>query len=160
MFAFLVTLLVLDALLLSVVVLLQAGQGGGLASLGGGGTDTVLGGRQAVTILTKLSWWCGGIFLILSLVLSLVPRGGNSSALQERLRAATPAAPQQAPLPLGESNQPSTSQPSTATPNAGAAPAPAAPQSRQAPLPLGQPDQPAPRAATPRENAPAPQQPR
>ena len=36
MFTFLLTLLILDALLLSVVVLLQAGQGGGLASLGGG----------------------------------------------------------------------------------------------------------------------------
>ena len=35
MFALLLTLLILDALLLSVVVLLQAGQGGGLASLGG-----------------------------------------------------------------------------------------------------------------------------
>ena len=46
-----------------------------------GRTDTVLGGRQAVTILTKLTWWCGGIFLLLSLVLSFVPRGGNSSAL-------------------------------------------------------------------------------
>src|SRR3954453_18538485 len=63
MFTFLVAILALDALLLSVVVLLQAGQGGGLASLGGGGTDTVLGNRQAVTILTKLTWWGGGIFL-------------------------------------------------------------------------------------------------
>ena len=47
MFYLLLVLLILDALLLSVVVLLQAGQGGGLASLGGGNTDTVLGGRQA-----------------------------------------------------------------------------------------------------------------
>jgi len=69
MFAFLVSLLILDAIVLSIVVLLQAGQGGGLASLGGGGTDTVLGGRQAVTILTKLSWWCGGVFMVLSLLL-------------------------------------------------------------------------------------------
>ena len=60
MFYFLLVLLILDAILLSVVVLLQAGQGGGLASLGGTGTETVLGGRQAVTILTKASWWCGG----------------------------------------------------------------------------------------------------
>jgi preprotein translocase subunit SecG len=107
MFAFLLTLLILDALLLSVVVLLQAGQGGGLASLGGATTDTVLGGRQAVTILTKLSWWCGGIFLVLSLILSLVPRGGSSgSALQERLRATTPAAPSSGPtLPLGTPSQ-------------------------------------------------------
>src|SRR3954462_8121137 len=100
MFAFLVSLLILDAILLSVVVLLQAGQGGGLASLGGGGTDTVLGNGQAVTILTTRSWWCGVIFLLLSLILSLAPRGASSSALQERIRAATPAAPaQQAPLP-------------------------------------------------------------
>jgi preprotein translocase subunit SecG len=107
MFAFLLTLLILDALLLSVVVLLQAGQGGGLASLGGATTDTVLGGRQAVTILTKLSWWCGGIFLALSLLLSIVPRGGQSgSALQERLRATTPAAPSSgATLPLGSPSQ-------------------------------------------------------
>ena len=98
MFALLLTLLILDALLLSVVVLLQAGQGGGLASLGGATTDTVLGGRQAVTILTKATWWCGGIFLALSLVLSLVPRGGGSTELQERLRAATPSAPASAPL--------------------------------------------------------------
>ena len=146
MFPFLVTLLILDALILSVVVLLQAGQGGGLASLGGGGTDTVLGGRQAVTILTKLSWWCGGIFLALSLVLSLVPRGGNSSALQERLRAATPAAPSQAPLPLGPSGQPSSE-----APKAGATPKSAAPQSSPAPLPLGAP-------AKPATGTPAPQQ--
>ena len=122
MFAFLLTLLILDALVLSVVVLLQAGQGGGLASLGGGGTDTVLGGRQAVTILTKLSWWCGGIFLVLSLMLSLVSRNGNSSALQERLRAATPAAPQQAPLPLGTPTQPSADAPKAATPGAPGSP--------------------------------------
>jgi preprotein translocase subunit SecG len=127
MFAFLLTLLIIDALLLSVVVLLQAGQGGGLASLGGGGTDTVLGGRQAVTILTKLTLWCGGIFLLLSLVLSLVPRGGNSSALQERLRAATPAEPQQAPLPLGEPTQPPAQAPAAQTPApVGQTPAPAA----------------------------------
>jgi len=148
MFPFLVTLLALDALLLSVVVLLQAGQGGGLASLGGGGTDTVLGGRQAVTILTKLTWWCGGIFLVLSLVLSLVPRGGGSSALQERIRAATPSAPaQQTPLPLGDP-----AQPSSESPQAGATPKAGAPQSRQAPLPLGTPGK--------TEEAPAPQQPK
>ena len=124
MFAFLLTVLIIDALLLSVVVLLQAGQGGGLASLGGGGTDTVLGGRQAVTILTKLTWWCGGIFLILSLTLSFVPRGAGSSGLQERLRAATPTEPSQpAPLPLGAPTQPQGEAPGT-TPATPAKPAP------------------------------------
>ncbi len=124
MFAFLLTLLILDALVLSVVVLLQAGQGGGLASLGGaGGTDTVLGGRQAVTILTKATWWCGGIFLVLSLILSFVPRGGGSSDLQERLRGSTPAAPS-GTLPLGGAS--TTAAPPTDT-KAPATPSPAPP---------------------------------
>jgi preprotein translocase subunit SecG len=142
MFAFLVTLLILDGLLLSVVVLLQAGQGGGLASLGGGGTDTVLGGRQAVTILTKLTWWCGGIFMLLSLTLSFVPRGGNSSRLQEQLRQATPAAPSQAPLPLG-------------------APTAEAPKGTT-PLPLGAPTQPAatPKGAPPTATPPTAEKPK
>jgi preprotein translocase subunit SecG len=132
MFALLLTLLILDALLLSVVVLLQAGQGGGLASLGGASTDTVLGGRQAVTILTKATWWCGGIFLALSLVLSLVPRGGSSSELQERLRAATPGAPStSAPLPLG--GTPDTSAAKAPTPAAPAAGAPAPDSGTRAP---------------------------
>ena len=154
MFALLVTLLILDALLLSVVVLLQAGQGGGLASLGGGGTDTVLGGRQAVTILTKLTWWCGAIFMLLSLVLSFVPRGASSSDIQERIRAATPAAPnQQAPLPLGEPSTPSSGTPAPA-PNTGA------PQNRQAPLPLEGTPQPDAKAPAAPQGTPTPQQPR
>ena len=133
MFAFLLSLLILDALVLSAVVLLQAGQGGGLASLGGATTDTVLGGRQAVTILTKLSWWCGGIFLALSLLLSLVPRGRSGSALQERIRATTPAAPApSAPLPLGAPSQ----TPTQGQAPSGAAPATAAPAT-PAPAPSG-----------------------
>ncbi len=134
MFYLLLTLLILDALLLSVVVLLQAGQGGGLAGLGGATTDTVLGGRQAVTILTKLSWWCGGIFLALSLLLSLVPRSSSGSALQERLRSTAPPAPvpqlpltQQAPAPVT---------PQAPAPVTQQAPAPAPqPQSQTQPKP-------------------------
>ena len=91
MFAFLLTLLILDALLLSVVVLLQAGQGGGLASLGGATTDTVLGGRQAVTLLTKATWWCGGLFLEGHY---LRDGGGPYDAWVEALRAGLRAFPE------------------------------------------------------------------
>src|SRR5438445_714767 len=53
MYSFLLILLTLDALILTTAVLLQAGQGGGLASLGGGaGTEQFMGGRQAPTFLT------------------------------------------------------------------------------------------------------------
>ncbi len=73
MFRFLIVLLIIDSLILATVVLLQAGKGGGLAAMGGGAsTDSFLGGRQATTILTKMSWWCGGLFLGLSLVLSAI----------------------------------------------------------------------------------------
>lgn len=97
----LLILLIIDGLVLSLVVMLQAGQGGGLASLGGGTTDMVLGGRQAVTILTKSSWVTGGAFIVLSFLLSIAAtnRRAGESEVQRRLRA-TPQtqAPQPAPL--------------------------------------------------------------
>lgn len=68
-------LLVIDALLLCLVVLLQAGKGSGLAAEFGGAsssTDSFLGGRQTATLLTKSSWTLGGIFMGLSLVLAIV----------------------------------------------------------------------------------------
>ena len=126
MYAFLLVLLILDALLLSTVVLLQAGQGGGLATLGGAGTESVLGGRQAVTILTKLSWWCGGIFLALSLLLSVMHRGAATNDLQQQLRQSAPPTSQAptGPSPL-QGLTPAPTAPG-ATPPAGApAPAPA-----------------------------------
>ena len=53
--AFLIVLLVIDALVLVPAILLQSGKGGGLAAMGGGAsTDTFLGGRQAVTLLHTL----------------------------------------------------------------------------------------------------------
>ena len=103
----LLTLLILDGLILTAVVLLQAGQGGGLASMGGGTTDLVMGGRQAVTILHKTSWISGGAFMFLALLLSIVASRGTvaDSAVQQRLRQqrtqqTVPNAPlQTAPIP-------------------------------------------------------------
>ena len=79
MYNLLLFLLAFDALILTAAVLLQAGQGGGLASLGGGaGTEQFMGGRQATTLLTKITWWCAGIFLSVSLVLAFM--SSNSAA--------------------------------------------------------------------------------
>lgn len=75
MYGFLLAVMVLDGLFLSVVILLQAGKGGGLAAVGGsGGTmaDGVLGGRQATTVLTRATWTAGTIFMVLALVLSIM----------------------------------------------------------------------------------------
>ena len=70
----LLTLLVIDSVILVAAVLLQAGKGGGLAASFGGVTssaDAILGTRQAGNLLTKLSWWCGGLFLAFAFMLSL-----------------------------------------------------------------------------------------
>ena len=100
MYFFLLTLLVIDGLLLSVVVLLQAGQGGGLASLGGGTSDRVLGGRQATTLLTQMSWVLGAGLMLLSLLLSIVAtnQGAGLSDVQRQLQTTPQAAPT-VPLP-------------------------------------------------------------
>jgi preprotein translocase subunit SecG len=101
MYTLLLFLLALDALILVTAVLLQAGQGGGLASLGGGaGTEQFMGGRQATTLLTKITWWCAGIFLFVSLILAVM--SANSAAPRSVLQGNVPApAPvQTTPLPL------------------------------------------------------------
>ena len=73
MYGFLLTVLVLDGVFLGVVILLQAGKGGGLAAMGGGAAATdVLGGRQATTLLTRATWIAGTVFMVLSLVLAIM----------------------------------------------------------------------------------------
>jgi preprotein translocase subunit SecG len=102
MYGILVGILILDSLILATAVLLQAGQGGGLATMGGGaGTETVMGGRQATTLLTKVTWWTAGMFLFLSLVLTFMSAGNGTqvrSVLEGQGQAPTPVAPR--PLPI------------------------------------------------------------
>ena len=74
MYTFLVILLILDSILLVAAILLQSGKGGGLAASFGGASssaDAFMGTRQAGNLLTKASWWCGGIFLALAFVLQV-----------------------------------------------------------------------------------------
>src|SRR2546422_8819993 len=97
----LVAILILDSVILATAVLLQAGQGGGLATMGGGaGTETIMGGRQATTLLTKVTWWTAGIFLFLSLVLTFMSTSGNQvrSVLEGQGQTPTPVAPSHLPI--------------------------------------------------------------
>ena len=71
----LITLLAIDSVLLVAAVLLQAGKGGGLAASFGGASssaESIMGTRQAGNLLTKISWWTGGIFIGLAFVLAVV----------------------------------------------------------------------------------------
>ena len=96
MYAFLLTVLVLDGILLGIVILLQSGKGGGLAAVGGGAamTEGLLGGRQATTVLTRATWTAGTIFMVLSLVLSIM-----SSRAQQPTSVIEVQAPASAPAP-------------------------------------------------------------
>ena len=98
LYGLLLTLLIIDALLLIGVILLQSGKGGGVAANFGGATsstDAFIGTRQAGNLLTKASWWCGGIFLGLAFILQLA--GGRSrvpqSVLDRPLTAPASTAP-------------------------------------------------------------------
>ncbi len=102
----LITLLAIDSVVLVLAILLQAGKGGGLAASFGGVTssaDAILGTRQAGNLLTKASWWCGGIFLGLAFLLSLTAsrRSTPRSILDQTF--STPPAP----------TAPATTQPNT-----------------------------------------------
>jgi preprotein translocase subunit SecG len=96
MYSFLLVLLIIDALVLGAAILLQSGKGGGLAANFGGASsssDSVIGTRQAGNLLTKASWWCGGIFLGLAFVLQLMSsRGTAPKSVLDKI-AAPPAAP-------------------------------------------------------------------
>ena len=70
----LITLLAIDSVLLIAAILLQSGKGGGLAASFGcvtSSADAILGTRQAGNLLTKISWWCGGLFLGIAFLLSI-----------------------------------------------------------------------------------------
>src|SRR3989442_15211268 len=100
----LMAVLLLDSFVLAMAVLLQAGQGGGLASRGGGsGTEMFMGGRQATTLLHKITWWTAGIFLFLALILAVM--SAHSGTPRSVLEGATPppAPVQSAPLPIQSS---------------------------------------------------------
>ena len=99
MYGFLLAVLVLDAIFMSVIILLQSGKGGGLAAVGGGTamTEGILGGRQATTVLTRATWVSGGLFMVLALMLSIMSSRGRAPESVIQLEAPAAAT---APLPV------------------------------------------------------------
>jgi preprotein translocase subunit SecG len=109
MYTFLLVLLIIDSVVLAVAVLLQAGKGGGMAAAFGGAAssaDSFIGMRAAGNLLTKVTWWCGGIFIFLAFVLQIMSTRDRvpTSILDQ------PAAPATAPATT------SPGQPGTAAP--------------------------------------------
>jgi preprotein translocase subunit SecG len=92
----LVTILhVLVCVFLILVILLQAGKGGGMgAAFGGAGAQTVFGGRGAQTLLGKVTSISAALFMITSVTLAY-SASRSSSVVQ---RTSQLPAPGQSPL--------------------------------------------------------------
>lgn len=123
-YTFLLVLLVIDSVLLVAAILAQAGRGTGLAASFGGASsspDAFIGIRQAGNLLTKFSWWGGGIFLFLAFVLQLMStHGGQAHSVLEKpftAPAQTAPAPTSTPaVPLQNAPPTPVKTPPTGTP--------------------------------------------
>lgn len=119
-YTFLLTLLVIDCIVVMLAILLQSGKGSGLAASFGGASsspDALIGIRQAGNILTKISWWGGGIFLGLCFVLQIMST--HTSAPRSVLEKGLGTQPQNvAPPPTSAPAVPLEAAPTTTTPAA------------------------------------------
>ncbi len=97
MFTFLVVLIAVIGLIMTLVVLLQSGRGGGLAGIAAGGaTQQLLGARTAPDILEKATWTMGTLFIVLCILTnffiggeeagqSVIQQGDNTEQLPPTL---------------------------------------------------------------------------
>lgn len=109
MFSFMVVLIAIIAAVLVLVILMQSGQGEGLAGIASGGaTRQVLGTRQAPDVLEKATWTLAAIFISLCVITNFfIDRGPEESVIQQRAQqnqsqqeAPAPGAGQQQGTPL------------------------------------------------------------
>ena len=132
MYTFLLVLLIIISFVLIAAILLQSGKGGGIAANFGGATssaDSVIGTRQAGNLLTKISWWGGGAFMFLSLVLQLMTsrQRAPKSVLDNAFSAPVPTAPATTPATAPGAKPSGTALPLTPAAPAVTTPVPAAP---------------------------------
>jgi preprotein translocase subunit SecG len=68
----LITLLVVICFLLILTILMQRPKSEGLGAAFGGGLTDNLFGAQTTTVLTKFTVWLGGLFFLLTLIISVL----------------------------------------------------------------------------------------
>ena len=97
MFAFLITLHVIACVVLIMVILLQAGKGGGISETfgGSGGLQSML-GTKASSFLTKATAACAVLFLVTSMTLALMSTERASSIVEREVSKEDKTAPAKA----------------------------------------------------------------
>ena len=92
MYTLFVLLHLFGAVFLILVVLLQSGKAGDLASaFGGAGSQTAFGTRSAADFLTRATYGAAILFIVTSLGLSILSTRGVASVMEDAPVAAEPA---------------------------------------------------------------------
>ena len=122
MLYYLVTALyILVCFTMMLVVYLQQGKGGDIASaFGGASSQAAFGARSGATVLSRATWVCAAIFIIGALALGIIGRQGPGSVVGGRSPLSQPSGPTPSPLA-----QPLPGPATTPPPANSAAPAPA-----------------------------------
>ena len=109
MYYALIAVYVLVCLILSLVILLQQGRGGDIASaFGGSSSQAAFGARSGATLLTKATAIAAVLFMLFALSLSILGQRGGSSVVSG---TAAPPPPAAAPKPAASSPAPPTPAP-------------------------------------------------
>ena len=98
MIGFLIVFHTIISILLIVVVLMQASQGGGLSgTFGGQAASSVLGGQGAGNVLSKITTWLAALFLSLAVLISMLsgPEDSNASSIVKKAADERPVIPTQ-----------------------------------------------------------------
>jgi|SRR5581483_7122147 len=100
MYYVLVALFVLVCLILSLVILLQQGRGGDIASaFGGSSSQAAFGARSGATMLTKATSIAAALFMLLALALSIIGQRAAGSVVSGT-PAPAPVNAKPTPLPV------------------------------------------------------------
>ena len=98
MYYALIAIYVLVCLILSLVILLQQGRGGDIASaFGGSSSQAAFGARSGATLLTKATAIAAVLFMLFALSLSIIGQRGTSSVVSGTPAPPPAAAPKPAP---------------------------------------------------------------
>ena len=115
MFTFIIVVITLIGLVMTLLVLVQSGKGGGLAGIAAGGATTqILGARQAPDVLEKATWTLATAFIVLCILSNFAVTTGEQqeSVIQGQTQQEQPIAPlPEAPAPENQAPQPQPQEP-------------------------------------------------
>src|SRR5918996_3039384 len=104
-------LYVLVCLVLILVILLQQGKGGDIASaFGGGGSQTAFGARSGATVLSRATAVGAVLFILGALALGILGQRGPGSVIGGRTQPGVPATAPAAPAPAAPAPAPAPTQ--------------------------------------------------